>query len=202
MPVRFPAGMVSWAAPVVNLTAEQVSYCARIAAERRQRNKAAGVRDRFNSNTNKQEAEVRGLLGEYAFAKMMQMPTDHMDDTTPRSVYTDTDQDLLLNDGSTVDVKTTFNSWADIHISRHKERNPATYYGLLIVDQQPTRANGFVASLSFRGYIPGNEAVNASNLQRVRSRQNNQFYVVPQAQLVHALPPNSQIAAQAAAPRS
>ena len=193
MALRFPTGMLPWACPVMNFTAAQVSYCARVAAERHRRNDEAGIRDRFNStNSNSQLAEVRGVMGEYAFAKMMQMPTDHLDDTTPRNVHTDTNQDLLLKDGSTVDVKTTWFAPADIHISRHKQANQATYYGLLIVDRQPNMQNATsAASVSFRGYVRGSDAIDSTNLQRVRSRQNNEFYVVPQTHLVHALPPNA-----------
>ena len=125
--LRFPSNVVPWSAPTVALTMREVSYCARIANERDTRNRRAGVVDRKNSRRSGEAIALDGVLGEYAFARMMNRPTDHLNDTTPRCARTDRDQDLLLDDGKTVDVKTTWFPFADLHVAPHKAVNPADF---------------------------------------------------------------------------
>jgi len=182
--------MPARAAIRMTLLPSEVAYCRRIASERDERNRRAGVVDRKNSHRSAAEIGVEGVLGEYVFGRMMGRSVEQMEDllsdTTPRGAATDKDQDLRLDDHSTVDVKTTYVQRADLHIPLHKKRNPATYYAL-VIRETPLVPTGPV-HYSYRGYVRGADAMIPENIQHVPRRQNMPFYVVPQHALIPHLP--------------
>lgn len=174
----------------ITLLPREVLYCRHIASERDERNRRAGVADRKNSFRSALDIGLEGVLGEYAFGRMMGRSVEQMEtllnDTTPRGAATDKDQDLRLDDHTTVDVKTTYVQRADLHIPLHKKRNPATYYALVIRETPLTR--DAPVHLSCRGYVRGADAMIPENIQHVPRRQNMPFYVIPQTSLLPGLP--------------
>lgn len=103
---------------------------ARILAERRyEKNRAAGVKGYENTTGEPElEKETRSILGEFAFAKML-------------DVYPPTDQDPskagspdFVLSGKTVDVKTGPGLYCNLQVNVESAKHDRDYYALMLQD--------------------------------------------------------------------
>ncbi len=163
-----------------------MQFGAWIAFLRQKTNRERGVRDQQNSRRSGAEIAIDGVLGEMALALSLGQSYDHLKDTSPRSAANDHDQDLVLPNGDTVDVKTTCYKNADLQIAEHKQVLPATWYALAI--RESPLINNQEVIVQIKGFVRGEDAMTSENLQRIPTRKNMPFFVVSKDDLLQELP--------------
>lgn len=108
-------------------------YCVKIAKIRHDNNIRQHSKNLNYSGRNDYDINLQGVLGEYAFIKMFPQDYDFLEDTDCKNVLNDI-FDAKLQNGWSVDVKTTVKKNANLLVSSNKLQNPADVYALLILD--------------------------------------------------------------------
>jgi hypothetical protein len=166
----------------VTIDANAMAYCKRIALERTEKNRSAGVVDSRYSNQTAEDLELQGCLGEYAFSLMSGVPHT-LEDTRNRNARTDFKHDIVLPNGKTIDIKTARGNPSGLFVSMGKAVRPADYYVLLHYSGAVGQPG---AALSFLGVATPAKVFLQETLRQQTTKCGNHPYwvhVVPLAEL-------------------
>jgi hypothetical protein len=109
--------------------------CIKIGKGRSAQNKQSKTQNRQYCKQRPPEMlDVQGVIGEWAYHRMMGLDVTHIKDTQCRNVMNDTFD--VASSTLKIDVKTTIRGGVGIRVSLWKERNPADVYVLLWLNRQ------------------------------------------------------------------
>ena len=95
--------------------------------------------DRQVSNQNPYDMDIDGFMGEFAVAKYLNVMVDTTINEKKNPV------DIIWN-GHTIDVKTTRNTHANIHVTEYHRKSPCDIYIQVIIDKESAILSGWVDS--------------------------------------------------------
>jgi hypothetical protein len=168
----------------ITLSSQELQECIKIGQERCTKNKEEKTVNCNYSGRDDVDISVQGVISEWMFCKLFQVPVTALYDTTCRNRFNDTFDATVA--GYSVDVKGPLGHDRSIWVSQGKDRNPADLYGLLTLERPnvskhvPFSAQDEIEGC-FQGFIHGEHLLVGGNIQR---RGQKYIYTCPSSRLM------------------
>jgi hypothetical protein len=180
---------------IYKFTLNEAMLCYRMGKQRQENNVKNKSLDRNLSDRSGQDIHVQGILGEYAFCKLFNLPIS-ICDTVCRNTLNDSFDARIscgINSSCSIDVKTTCNKKGDLVVGTWKKSNPADLYVLMIWINYtcPRNKNSnenmitekslakSVPVLCFKGYARNTEVFQNKHMSSFgRTKKNNLSYSI------------------------
>jgi hypothetical protein len=144
----------------IKLTDSEIRICKFIAAVRFKTNRASNVHNEKFGHLNDHLPDENGMAGEMCFAKMFNLYPD-LNTELRSSRHDETDFDFVLNNGFSVDVKTTQYKTGRLLVKLHKKSKPDHLFALMI---------GENFEYTFKGFIHSEEMIDPQRIIKIGSR--------------------------------
>lgn len=168
----------------ITLTSPELQECIKIGQERCSKNKEEKTVNCNYSGRDDIDISVQGVISEWMFCKLFNIPVTDLYDTRCRNRFNDTFDAHIA--GYSVDVKGPLGHERSIWVNQGKEKNPADLYCLLTLERKhvgkhtPFSADDEIEGC-FQGFIHGEHLLVGGNIQR---RGQKYLYTCPSSKLM------------------